>query len=272
MSWLLDKLGVGLKDIPRELLRALAPLERTIGYRFKDRAFLVGALKHRSALHKLQEDRSYSNERLEFLGDAVLDLIIAEYFYHLFPTMVEGHLTQLRSVIVSGSSLVGAAKKLGLGDYIILSENEDRAGGRERSSILEDSFEAIIGAIYLDGGMKPAREFIETHLLDNWREIVTRDEFVNFKSLILEHAQANHWPNPEYRLVEESGPDHSKQFVVELILNNESHGIGEGPSKKVAEQKAASVAARKFGLLHDREDLFGHEENGDDADEDLSNE
>lgn len=260
MSWLLEKLGVGLKDIPRELIRALAPLERAIGYRFKNRAFLIGALKHRSALHKLQEDRSASNERLEFLGDAVLDLIIAEYFYNLFPSMVEGHLTQLRSVIVSGSSLVGAAKQLGLGEFIILSDNEERAGGRERASILEDAFEALIGAIYLDGGMKPARDFVEMHLLDNWREIVKRDEFVNFKSLILEHAQANHWPNPEYRLIEESGPDHSKQFVVELFLNNESHGIGEGPSKKTAEQKAASVAARKFGLLQDRDDLFGEDE------------
>lgn len=265
MSWLLEKLGVGLKDIPRELLRELAALERTIGYRFKNRIFLVGALKHRSALHHLQQDRSYSNERLEFLGDAVLDLVIAEYFYHLFPTMVEGHLTQLRSVIVSGNSLVGAANKLGLGEYVILSENEDRAGGRDRPSILEDAFEALIGAIYLDGGMKAARDFIETHLLDNWRDIVKREEFVNFKSLILEHAQAQHWPNPEYRLIEETGPDHSKQFVVELILNNEQHGIGEGPSKKVAEQKAASVAARKFGLLQDRDDLFGHEESDEES-------
>jgi len=266
LSWLLEKLGVGLKDIPRELLRTLSVLERTIGYRFKNRMLLVGALKHRSALHQLQEDRSYSNERLEFLGDAVLDLIIAEYFYHLFPTMVEGHLTQLRSVIVSGSSLVGAAKRIGLGKYIILSENEERAGGRELPSILEDAFEALIGAIYLDGGMKSSREFIETHLLDNWREIVKREEFVNFKSLILEHAQANHWPNPEYRLIEESGPDHSKQFVVELILNSEPQGVGDGPSKKAAEQKAASVAARKFGLLQDREDLYGYDENDENSD------
>ena len=267
MSWLREKLGVGLKDIPRELIRFLAPLEKTIGYRFKNRVLLVGALKHRSALHKLQEDRSYSNERLEFLGDAVLDLIIAEYFYHLFPTMVEGHLTQLRSVIVSGNSLVGAAKKLGLGEYIILSENEEKAGGRDRPSILEDAFEATIGAIYLDGGMKAARDFIETHLLDNWREIVKREEFVNFKSLILEHAQANHWPNPEYRLVEESGPDHSKQFVVELILNNESHGFGDGPSKRSPNKKLLPSPAHKFGLLRDREDLFDQNDEFEGSDE-----
>src|SRR3989339_1018487 len=165
MSWLLNKLGVGLKDIPRDLIWSLSELEKIMGYRFKNRLYLIGALKHRSALHHLQQDRSYSNERLEFLGDAVLDLIIAEYFYHLFPDMVEGHLTQLRSVIVSGSSLVGSAKELGLGKFLILSENEERAGGRKRASILEDAFEALIGAIYLDGGMKPAREFVETHLL-----------------------------------------------------------------------------------------------------------
>jgi len=265
MSWLLDKLGVGSRGIPRELARSLARLEKNIGYRFKNRDLLIGALKHRSVLHSLREDRSHSNERLEFLGDAVLDLVIAEYFYDLFPDMVEGQLTQLRSVIVSGSSLVGAARKLELGQFLLISDNEDRAGGRRRPSILEDAFEAVIGALYLDGGMTAARDFVEIHLLDNWREIVRKDEFVNYKSLVLEHAQANHWPNPIYRLVEESGPDHSKRFVVELILNNEPQGIGEGTSKKAAEQKAASVAAEKFGLLTDRENLFGDTNNKDEA-------
>lgn len=271
MSWLLEKLGARLKDIPRELQRELSQLEKLIGYRFKNRIFLVGALKHRSALHTLQQDRCHSNERLEFLGDAVLDLIIAEYFYNLFPNMVEGQLTQLRSIIVSGSSLVGAAEQLKLGDFVIMSENEEKAGGRNRASILEDAFEALIGAIYLDGGMKPAVDFVETHLLDNWRDIVQRDEFVNFKSLILEHAQANRWPNPEYRLIEETGPDHDKRFVVELFLNSEPQGRGEGPSKKAAEQKAASIAAQKFGLLDDR-DEYPEEDSGTGDSSDSSDE
>ncbi|MBK6766982.1 MAG: ribonuclease III [bacterium] len=189
------------------------------------------------------------NERLEFLGDAVLDFVIAEYFYHLFPGMVEGQLTKLRSVIVSGTSLVGAAKRIDLGEFLLLSDNEDKAGGRLRSSILEDAFEALIGAIYLDGGVKPARVFVETNVLDNWRDIVKKDEYVNYKSLVLEHAQANSWDSPEYRLVEESGPDHSKLFIVEIILNGEAYGRGEGTSKKAAEQKAASAAAAKLGLL-----------------------
>jgi len=230
--------------------RQLRTLETRIGYRFKDSQLFLSALRHRSVLNKENLGRHESNERLEFLGDAVLDFVIAEYFYHLFPGMVEGQLTKLRSVIVSGTSLVGAARRIDLGAHLILSENEDRAGGRDRASILEDAFEAIIGAIYLDGGVKPSRIFIESHLLDNWREIVTKDEYVNYKSLVLEHAQANSWDSPEYRLVEESGPDHSKRFVVEIFLNGVSYGKGEGTSKKTAEQRAASAAATKLGLLN----------------------
>lgn len=253
MNWFRDMLLRGQGDIPREVRRQLRQLENRIGYRFRDSQYLVSALRHRSILNKENLGRHESNERLEFLGDAVLDFVIAEYFYHLFPGMVEGQLTKLRSVIVSGTSLVGAAKRIALGDHLILSENEDRAGGRNRASILEDAFEALIGAMYLDGGVKPARTFIELHLLDNWREIVTKDEYVNYKSLVLEHAQANSWDSPEYRLVEETGPDHSKRFVVEIFMNGVSYGKGEGTSKKTAEQKAASVAAARLGLLSNDE-------------------
>ncbi len=249
MEFLRNLLRRNRRDVPRKIHQQLRRLERRIGYRFKDQALLVAALRHRSVLNKENLGRHESNERLEYLGDAVLDFIIAEYFYHLFPGMVEGQLTKLRSVIVSGTALVAAAKRIELGNHLLLSDNEDKAGGRDRASILEDAFEALIGAIYLDRGMKPARQFVETHLLDNWREIVTKDEYVNYKSLVLEHAQANSWESPEYRLVEESGPDHSKLFVVEIYLNGESYGRGDGTSKKAAEQKAASVAAARLGLL-----------------------
>lgn len=249
MNWLRDKLLRMSGDVPRETRQQLRRLENRIGYRFKDPQLLLAALRHRSVLNKENLGRHESNERLEFLGDAVLDFVIAEYFYHLFPGMVEGQLTKLRSVIVSGSSLVGAAKRIDLGNYLLLSDNEDKAGGRLRSSILEDAFEAVIGAIYLDGGVKHARTFVETCVLDNWRDIVKKDEYVNYKSLVLEHAQANSWDSPEYRLVEESGPDHAKRFIVEIILNGEPCGRGEGTSKKAAEQRAASVAAAKLGLL-----------------------
>lgn len=249
MSWFRNMLIKNQGDIPREVRQQLRQLEKRIGYRFKDHQLLLSALRHRSVLTKENLGRHESNERLEFLGDAVLDFVIAEYFYHLFPGMVEGQLTKLRSVIVSGTSLVGAAKRIELGEFLLVSENESKAGGRNRASILEDAFEALIGAMYLDGGVKPSRIFIETHLLDNWREIVTKDEYVNYKSLVLEHAQANSWDSPEYRLVDESGPDHAKRFVVEIFLNGISYGTGEGTSKKTAEQKAASAAAARLGLL-----------------------
>lgn len=253
MNWLREKLLRNQGNVPREIRQQLRQLEHRIGYRFKDSQHLISALRHRSVLNKENLGRHESNERLEFLGDAVLDFVIAEYFYHLFPGMVEGQLTKLRSVIVSGTSLVEAAKRIDLGGHLLLSDNEDKAGGRLRSSILEDAFEALIGAIYLDGGVKPARTFVETHVLDNWRDIVKKDEYVNYKSLVLEHAQANSWDSPEYRLVEESGPDHSKRFIVEIILNGESYGRGEGTSKKAAEQRAASAAATKLGLLSNDE-------------------
>ncbi|MBI5059206.1 ribonuclease III [candidate division KSB1 bacterium] len=246
---LIERLFASAGTLDRATSAHLAVLERLIGYRFRRRSLLVDALKHRSALHQLNEDRSRSNERLEFLGDAVLDFVVAEYFYHLFPQMVEGELTKLRSVICSGSVLARAAAKLDLGRFVILSANEERTGGRERASILEDAFEGLIGAIYLDGGLPPARRFVEGYLLDNWRDVVKQREFVNYKSLILEHAQAKQWSAPVYALREECGPDHSKVFVVELLINGVVYGRGEGRSKKAAEQEAALASAEKLGLL-----------------------
>jgi ribonuclease III len=249
MFWIRKLFGYKSDNLSRKTLKHLAELESEIQYRFHKKSNLIDALKHRSALQVTGEERSCSNERLEFLGDAVLDFIIAEYFYHLFPQMVEGELTKLRSIIVSGSALVRAAQKIKLGEYIILSPNEERTGGRERASILEDAYEALVGAVYLDGGHKAAQRFVEINLMGNWREVVNQKEFVNYKSLILEHTQSQQWSNPVYALREESGPDHSKHFVVEIIINGIVQGRGEGASKKAAEQKAASMAAERLGLI-----------------------
>jgi ribonuclease-3 len=246
---LLDWLTPTKEHIDPALAQQLSGVEAIIGYHFRRKPLLIGALKHRSALQESGEDRHHSNERLEFLGDAVLDFVVAEYFYQEFPLMVEGELTKLRSVICSGSVLSRAAAKLDLGKFVILSTNEERTGGRDRVSILEDAFEALIGAIYLDGGMEPAQIFVETHLLDNWREVVRQKEFINYKSLILEHAQAKQWSAPVYALREETGPDHSKSFVVELLINGVTYGRGEGRSKKSAEQEAALVTAELLGLI-----------------------
>jgi ribonuclease-3 len=249
MFWLVRILGRRRSSLSRETRVHFDQLEKRIGYRFRNELYLIDALKHRSALQQSGEERGKSNERLEFLGDAVLDLVIAEYFFHLFPMMEEGELTKLRSIIVSGSALVRAAQTIHLGEYVLLSCNEERTGGRERASILEDAYEALIGAIYLDRGYGAARQFVETHLLGNWREVVTQKEFVNYKSLVLEHTQAQQWSNPIYAVREESGPDHSKRFVVEVVINGIVQGRGEGTSKKAAEQKAASVAAERLGLI-----------------------
>lgn len=249
MSWISRLFHRAEHRVPQDVFRRVAGLQTNIGYRFKDKSLLVGALKHRSVLPILGEDRSKSNERLEFLGDAVLDFIIAEYFYNLFPTLAEGELTKLRSVIASGSVLVRAAQKIELGEFILLSANEERTGGRERASILEDAFEALIGAIYLDRGRGAAVDFVETHLLGNWKEVVHQKEFVNYKSLILEHVQARQWSAPVYALREESGPDHLKRFVVEVLINGVVHGRGEGNSKKAAEQQAAYSTAMQLGLV-----------------------
>ncbi|HEY3294293.1 MAG TPA: ribonuclease III [bacterium] len=249
MSWISRFFRRAEPRVPAEVLQRVSGLQANIGYRFKDKTLLVGALKHRSVLPILGEERSKSNERLEFLGDAVLDFIIAEYFYTLFPSLAEGELTKLRSVIASGSVLVRAAQKIDLGQFILLSPNEERTGGRDRASILEDAFEAIIGAIYLDGGHGAAVDFVETHLLGNWKEVVHQKEFVNYKSLILEHVQSRQWSAPVYALREESGPDHLKRFVVEVLINGVVHGRGEGRSKKAAEQQAAYSTAMQLGLV-----------------------
>jgi len=249
IGWLPLWLQFKRTTLPRETLRKLGELETAIGYRFRDKSILQDALRHRSSLQQTGHDRSRSNERLEFLGDAVLDFVIAEYFYNLFPTMAEGELTKLRSVIASGSVLVRAADKIELGKYIEMSTNEERTGGRSRASILEDAFEALIGAVYLDRGHPAAVEFIENNLLANWRDVVQQREFINYKSLLLEHAQSQQWSAPVYTLREESGPDHSKRFVVDVVINGVVHGRGEGRSKKAAEQEAAQLTASQLGLV-----------------------
>ncbi len=249
MSWINRILGRSDRAIPREVWEQVRDAQRTVGYRFRDKTLLVAALKHRSVLPQFNEDRTQSNERLEFLGDAVLDFIIAEYFYQLFPDMAEGELTKLRSVIASGSVLVRAARQMELGQFVLMSPNEERSGGRDRPSILEDAFEAIVGAIYLDGGKDAARDFIEMNLLGNWKDIVRQKEFVNYKSLLLEHVQSKQWSAPVYALREETGPDHEKRFVVEVLINGVVHGRGEGRSKRAAEQDAACSTAQQLGLL-----------------------
>ncbi len=203
------------------------------------------ALRHRSVLQD-DNDLTTSNERLEFLGDAILGLIVAEDLFSRYPTKDEGFLTKLRARLVNGKTLAQCARSIQLGDHIQLSENMDRAAGRTNRSILSDTYEAIIGAIYLDHGLEAAREFITRSLLQTLdiEELAqTRD---NYKSLLLELTQARAWPQPAYGIVTAEGPDHDKSFTIKVSIGDRDLGIGQASSKKSAEQKAARQAFERL--------------------------
>jgi len=226
--------------------RRICELEQRLGYRFRRPILLITALKHRSYLDGAGEDRSLSNERLEFLGDAVLDLVVSEYYYRLRPGDEEGTLTNVKSTLVSGPVLAAQARKLSLGQYLLLSENEANSGGRDRDSILEDAFEAIIGAIYLDGGIRASRRFIQDALLGDSDHILSQTSLKNYKSMLLEYAQSLGKEPPLYSVSQEAGPDHDKRYTVEVSLDGKLIGIGIGRSKKQAEQRAAAEGIKQM--------------------------
>jgi ribonuclease-3 len=189
-----------------------------------------------------------SLEQLEFLGDAVIGLVTAEFLLEEHPECDEGELAKLKSLVVSGEVLSERADKLGLGKLLLMSEGEIRSGGREKPSILEDSYEAVVGAIYIDGGLKTASQFIRKHLLSHTDKFKNSDNHRNYKSIILEHAQAEYATQPKYRVLNEFGPDHEKIYRIEISIDGEPMGVGEGTSKKRAEQQAARNALLKLGV------------------------
>lgn len=206
------------------------------------------ALKHRSYLSVSNEPRVQSNERLEFLGDAVLNLIITQSLYESFPKKTEGELSKVKSILVSKSVLADAAIKMSLGELVLINRGEEKTGGRQRQSILADAFEAIIGAIYLDRGLDAAKRFVEEHLLCDFKKIVHKALYRNYKSILLEYTQGANMGLPSYHVIEELGPDHAKEFVVEVYLNGNLMGKGRGRTKKIAEQRAARQALEKIGI------------------------
>lgn len=221
-------------------------LEAVIGYTFKRPGLLRQALTHRSHTGQYDGSRAASNERLEFLGDAVLDLCVSHHLFLRFPDKKEGELTKLKSIIVSGPFLVQLASDIQLGRHLRLSESEERTGGRQRASILEDAFEALLGALYLDGGLPAAEAFVRRHILDGLDLSQASRDNRNYKSLLLELSQSRGCGNPVYRVVEELGPDHSKYFTVEVLVGEEPLGRGMGASKKKAEQAAAREGLSAF--------------------------
>ncbi|MBI2502217.1 MAG: ribonuclease III [Candidatus Latescibacteria bacterium] len=232
--------------LPAARLRAL---ERRIGYRFRNPELLVQALKHRSFVYANQGRGLEANERLEFLGDAVLDLVVAEALFRRFPNQREGDLTQMKSVVVSGAVLARKASQLGLEEFVLLSHEERQSSGGRQPSILSDALEAVIGAMYLDGGLGPSRRFIERLVLQGLGEVIADEEHTNFKSKLLEHTQGLGYGHPKYQVRSEEGPEHCKVFSVEVSVTGQLMGQGRGFSKKEAQQMAAKDALQRLGAL-----------------------
>ncbi|MFH1569734.1 MAG: ribonuclease III [Gemmatimonadota bacterium] len=234
------------EDLPRSVL---LDLERRLAYRFTAPWLLVQALKHRSYVYSRQGTGVESNERLEYLGDAVLDLVVADFLFHRFADRREGDLTQMKSLVVSRAVLARQARALDLGSFVLLSPEERSAGGGQQPSILSDALEAVIGAIYLDGGLEPARRVIHGALLHDFDELSQGDDYTNYKSLLLEHTQSLGSGHPKYHVQDEQGPDHEKTFSVEVSITGETLGTGHGRSKKEAQQMAARDALQRLGHL-----------------------
>lgn len=214
----------------------LLELQKRMGYRFLNEALLTHALTHSSYANEHHFPREGNNERLEFLGDAVLEMISSENLYRNNPQMPEGELTKLRASLVCEPTLAQCAREIALGSFLLLGKGEEATGGRERNSILSDAFEAVIGAIYLDGGFTNAKEFVERTVL---ADVKKRSLFCDSKTILQELVQSEHKGTPSYRLLSETGPEHMKRFTVCAYLDDKPLAKGEGTTKKAAEQQAA---------------------------------
>lgn len=221
----------------------LEKLESVIGYKFRKKGLLRQALTHSSYANEKHMKKLSDNERLEFLGDAVLEVISSEYLYHNYPNLSEGELTKLRASIVCEPTLAACAKELGIGEYLFLGKGEELTGGRDRNSITSDAMEALIGAIYLDGGSEPAKTFIERFVLT---DIGHKKLFYDSKTILQEIVQGTYEESLNYVLLAEEGPDHDKCFRVEVRIGENVVGIGSGHTKKAAEQQAAYQALLKM--------------------------
>lgn len=212
----------------------------------KNKELLTRALTHRSWLNENETVDARSNERLEFLGDAVLELIVTQYLFNKFPDEQEGMLTALRAALVRTESLAEVAVLLDLGNKIRLSKGEELSGGRSNISLLANAFEALIGAIYLEGGMKNAESFVIKHLIPKLKSIREQHLEKDAKSLLQETVQADGYPAPQYKVSKEEGPDHDKVFTVDVYINGQKLSTGTGKSKQQAQQQAASLALEKY--------------------------
>ncbi len=216
--------------------KSIDTLEDKLGYKFKDKKLIIEALTHKSY------KQPYDNERLEFLGDAVLDLIVGEYLYKKFSKSDEGKLSKIRASLVNETGFDKLARALNLGDYILLSNAEDNNGGREKPSLLSNAFEAIIGAVYLEDGLKTAQIIAIELIESNYEEISLDSLFRDFKTTLQELTQARFGMTPEYKVISSSGPDHLKEFEVGVFIQDKEYARAIGKSKKIAQQEAAKEA------------------------------
>jgi ribonuclease III len=228
----------------KTLLQNAESIEAKLGYFFKNRDLLALAFIHRSYVNEHREVSEH-NERLEFLGDSVLGLIIAEYLFLTLPETPEGQLSYLRSRLVEASTCVTYVQKLDIESFLLLGKGEKLNYGRGRTTILADLFEAIIGAIYLDGGIEPAKLFLFNNFSSEIKEILDHP-LLNWKALLQDWCQKNYGYPPDYQVVDETGPDHSKQFQVNVSINQRQLGKGKGASKKEAQQAAAEDALSRL--------------------------
>ena len=229
-------------------VKELNNLESRINYTFKDIKNLARALTHSSYANENRNKMLQSNERLEFLGDSILNAIISEHIYRRIPELTEGEMTRVRASIVCEPSLMKCADNIELGKCLLLGKGEERTGGRKRISILSDSFEALIGAIFIDGDMEHAREFILSQMEEIIEGSVNGITQIDYKTRLQEIIQKNSDSRIVYEMISESGPDHDKHFKIQVKINELIRGTGQGKSKKEAEQNAARDALEKAGV------------------------
>ncbi len=228
--------------LDKKRLEQIKEFQDIIKYQFKKTNIINEALTHSSYSNEYRGKYIYNNERLEFLGDSVLDTVVSEYVYLRYKNLPEGELTKIRANVVCESSLARQAKSINLGKYLLLGKGEEVTGGRDRISILADTFEAVIGALYLDGGIETARKFILNMLEESIKLASTGNLFKDYKTDLQELLQSKFDDKISYRVVSETGPDHDKTFEVEVVLGKKVLGKGQGKSKKEAEQSAAKRA------------------------------
>jgi ribonuclease-3 len=226
----------------------MTEVEQKIGYQFRKKILLQTALTHSSYAN---ENKKESNERLEFLGDSVLSILVSDYIFHHMPHVDEGELTRVRAALVCEQSLAGLAKKIELGSLLMLGKGEEQTGGRTRASIVSDAFEAVLAAIYLDGGMESAKKWLMNLMQDAFGQVVNEKDsqhqyYHDYKTMLQEIVQKDGSSKVTYQTISETGQEHDKLFEVEVYINEDKVNTGAGPSKKEAEQQAAKAAIEQL--------------------------